>query len=675
VTGIRKGSRILLVTDGKDAKGSPAARGLQAGIDYLLTAGMKVAATETPARDDANSIWMDPKRGKRALRRLLAKPVDALLSFEGRVSQLAELPPTAYEQARRETALRYSVRTRHLDREVAIERKRLHPPPVTEEEEEDLGKPVEDPPWTEAVDLAMAFDDGVKEARRYLSAPNHYHDIMVLWAAATHCVESEEIWLSVMPQLGFVSRHDSAGKSVALQCVAMMAFRGTARSSYTASTLFRRIHQYHVTYCLTELHNILHPTNTDLLAVLNACHRRDESLVDRTEQLPDGSRRVRTYSCWAALAWGAIGAPPMELLGRAIVLPLKPALLSERDKLRHGSPKKSKPFVTVRRRFAAWSKQLKSLPDPAMPSWLYNREGDNWRVLFAVAELAGADWPDRVRTAAEKLHALDRPESFEVRLLTGIRNAFKDDPAQPDRLNTGTILERLRKQEELGLREANRDRDLTEYWLRESVRGLITNPDHSKQWKDANGKSPPKNVRGYYRSQFAESFARYLRKAFAHKGGSLSGTSGTSGTEPQKRQARAKCSVPDHAATGTDPEPEISRDGNGLDGLVPDIPDVADTPPPVCARESAPFPEKTNDDNGLKELSGSSDGVHESAARYPESSESGSSLSFSPIDPVIRQLVLECRADHPEWSVETIRRRLHLKKSVVWRVLGNGQPQ
>ena len=33
--------------------------------------------------------------------------------------------------------------------------------------------------------------------------------------------------------------------------------------------------------------------------------------------------------------------------------------------------------------------------DPTMPDTAFNRLADNWRPLFAIADVAGADWPAR----------------------------------------------------------------------------------------------------------------------------------------------------------------------------------------------------------------------------------------------------------------------------------------
>jgi putative DNA primase/helicase len=699
---IPKNARVLLVTDGKDAPDSPAAHGFQKGIDHLLSRGCKVQRTETPADDDVNSIWTDPERGggKRAVKRLLAKPVAALLSFEGRVGQLATLPPTAYEQARREAAKQYGVRTGHVDKEVVAERRRRHPRAAGEDEAPDPGKPVDDAPWVGDVDLAAALDAGVTEARRYLSVPDYYCDVMSLWSAASHCVESEEIGLSVMPQFGALSRLPGAGKSIALQCIAAMAYRGQARSSYTAATLFRRIHQYHVTYCLTELHNILHGSKTDLLAIINACHRRDEAYVDRVEQLPDGSRKVQTFQCWAALAWGAIGLLPQEMFERAIVLLFKPALPSERDRRRRGSPRKSKVFVEVRRQFAAWAASCKSLPDVELPAELYNRVGDNWWVLFAVAEAAGGHWPQRVRAAATAVLALDRPESFEGRLITGIWHAFEEldrRGQKPERLTTVQLLARLHRrdtQEELGLREANHDRELTAYWLRENLRDLIENPKRSQEWQEGNGQKRH-HVRGYYRSQFEDSFSRYLNVR-AQQPGETSGTSGTSATKAQNPSAGAKISVPDGIPDGStqlgdagqgesrvadaqkgdagpDPGQEKSGEIRRLEGNAPDAPDVSDTPGVGNAHVVPGASQKPQGNRGIESENGAAAPITP-AELLADSAAQEALAARLELSPVALTEVLYHLAQRPRLSLEQLHKRTLLPRSTLERILQEIRP-
>ena len=40
---------------------------------------------------------------------------------------------------------------------------------------------------------------------------------------------------------------------------------------------------------------------------------------------------------------------------------------------------------------------------PELPRWLMNRPAEIWTPLLAIADAAGAEWPDRARTACEEL--------------------------------------------------------------------------------------------------------------------------------------------------------------------------------------------------------------------------------------------------------------------------------
>ena len=84
-------------------------------VDALILGGAVVRVTERAA-GDANALLQDPKQGLRALRRLVAKPAGAALSFEGETRRLAKLAPTEYEKARKAAAVAHDVRVGHLDR-------------------------------------------------------------------------------------------------------------------------------------------------------------------------------------------------------------------------------------------------------------------------------------------------------------------------------------------------------------------------------------------------------------------------------------------------------------------------------------------------------------------------------------------------------------------------------
>ena len=64
--------------------------------------------------------------------------------------------------------------------------------------------------------------------------------------------------------------------------------------------------------------------------------------------------------------------------------------------------------------------------EPEMPPGFDNRLGDNYRLLLAIADLAGGEWPERAREAAQGLSGAGNTASTGTRLLADIRAAFDE---------------------------------------------------------------------------------------------------------------------------------------------------------------------------------------------------------------------------------------------------------
>src|SRR5262249_32618050 len=65
--------------------------------------------------------------------------------------------------------------------------------------------------------------------------------------------------------------------------------------------------------------------------------------------------------------------------------------------------------------------------DPDMGQ-LINRVADNWRPLFAIADLAGGKWPKHARTIAHSAEAEKEDQSVRTMLLSDIRDIFVARP-------------------------------------------------------------------------------------------------------------------------------------------------------------------------------------------------------------------------------------------------------
>ena len=109
---------------------------------------------------------------------------------------------------------------------------------------------------------------------------------------------------------------------------------------------------------------------------------------------------------------------------RTINVKLKRKLPTE--KVEHFGHEDDEAFYILRRKAARWAgdnaRALKQAR-PALPDGFDNRLADNWRVLLAIADLAGGRYPATARATAVRLSR--QPElGEEIRLLSALREMF-----------------------------------------------------------------------------------------------------------------------------------------------------------------------------------------------------------------------------------------------------------
>ena len=78
---------------------------------------------------------------------------------------------------------------------------------------------------------------------------------------------------------------------------------------------------------------------------------------------------------------------------------------------------------------------------------MFNRQADNWRPLFAIADLAGGDWPERARAVATTIcRDVTDETSLRVQLLIDIHALFETHKAE--QLKSAFIANELGEMEE-----------------------------------------------------------------------------------------------------------------------------------------------------------------------------------------------------------------------------------
>ena len=138
-------------------------------------------------------------------------------------------------------------------------------------------------------------------------------------------------------------------------------------------------------------------------------------------------------------------------------------------------------------------------PDPQIPSTLNDRAADNWRLLLAIADLAGGTWPQDAREAACHLSGDDQDGAVNVDLLKDIRTAFGEEDAA---IRSADLVAKLIADPERPWAEWKRGRSLTQKQLGRLLKpfGICSETVH-----------PPGSPhgRGYQRVRFEEVWEAY----------------------------------------------------------------------------------------------------------------------------------------------------------------------
>jgi hypothetical protein len=176
---------------------------------------------------------------------------------------------------------------------------------------------------------------------------------------------------------------------------------------------------------------------------------------------------------------------------------------------------------------------------------LNDRASDNWRLLLAVADEAGGEWPELARAAAVELSGTNSGEAESLRtlLLTDLRDVFGPSPAAA--MSTNDILARLNALEERPWPELNKGKPLSATGLARLLKPYKIRPGTVRTENDT-----PK---GYKSEDLAPVWERYLPQ----KSSSVGGTEKKAATPPQ---ANKDAGFPQNGAATKD---EVWRHENG----------------------------------------------------------------------------------------------------------------
>ena len=154
--------------------------------------------------------------------------------------------------------------------------------------------------------------------------------------------------------------------------------------------------------------------NDELRGVLNSGHRKGGTVV----RVTGDDLEPRQFATFGPCAIALIGTLPSTLADRSIPIELKPA--SSKRARRTRSSRAHRHLEQLARQAARWAQDnavAVAAADPEMPEEVTNRARDNWRVLKAIATVAGGKWPGYIDEAAKAAQARVEDEASRLELL------------------------------------------------------------------------------------------------------------------------------------------------------------------------------------------------------------------------------------------------------------------
>ena len=230
------------------------------------------------------------------------------------------------------------------------------------------------------------------------------------------------------------------------------------------------------------------------MRVTARAHRHGACLAKKME--------LREFGVFGAVAFARNGRIPEDLEQRSIIIEMQRRLAGEQlTRLRDGP---NDQLHTVARMCARWAEDHADEVDVASIDTdtgdAINRIGDNWLPLFAIADVIGDDWPDRIRDAAAALTPRES-DSLGTTLLADIKTIF--DEKQTDRMASADVCEALAAIEGRPWADWKAGKPMTPNQL-----ARLLKPFHVVT--DRTVRVGIKTAKGYYRHQFDDVWTRYL---------------------------------------------------------------------------------------------------------------------------------------------------------------------
>ena len=402
--------------------------------------------------------------------------------------------------------------------------------------------------WTDVADVADVADAQGEEGRhvldqvetfirRFVILPSeHAYVAASLWVAHAHGLDA----FDTTPRLAALSPEPGSGKTRFQEVIETLVPDPMATFNVSAAVLYRSMGEREdgttrrPVILLDEADTIFGPRaskdHEDLRGFVNSGYRRG-AMAQRCSM--QGKRVViEEFPSFAAVCIAGLDDLPDTIMTRSIVVRMQrraPHETVEPYRRRLVEPQGHQ----LRDELAAWIEGLDLYGVwPDMPEGVEDRNADCWEPLIAIADKAGADWPERARQAAVHFVSVgrDTSQSLNIRLLADLRTVFDNHtdnerldipPTRIEAMSTADIIAALVAMDESPWADL-RGKPLDSRGLSRRLAKYQVKPMQLR--------IGDKNLRGYRREDLHDVWMRYLGEPVPSPP-EESATSATSATE------------------------------------------------------------------------------------------------------------------------------------------------
>jgi hypothetical protein len=338
---------------------------------------------------------------------------------------------------------------------------------------------------------------------QYIVVTDEQLNAVTLWAAHCHAIHAFDTTIYLV----FRSVEPQSGKSRCLETLDLVVPNPEKADNVSGAYLARAVEDG-ITLLLDEVDTVFTKGTSEseqmLRGILNGGYRVTGSYGRMVGQGEAMTRK--RFSTFGAKAMAGLKPLPNTLEDRSVVVHMKRKTKSEQTRKFRYKEAIAEGSV-LRQGFLVWaadSTVIDRLRDaePSMPEGLSDRQEDGWTPLFAIAEMAGGEWPSRCWRAAEALAVGIEQESQStgMNLLVDIRDAFASNGK--DEMPTLDMLTHLNGLDESSWGGFNSGKGMSVHELSKYLKPYGI--------KSKTIRFPSGPLRGYRKSYFTDAWNRYL---------------------------------------------------------------------------------------------------------------------------------------------------------------------